>query len=145
VRSATETEEPARRKLLIVRGTGETDDTLLDTLGRHAFSTRVVTRGTEAMEVAGTQVFDAIVLDLNLPDMDAGELLDAIRKTNGHASAPVVAVTALDDRRIVSGLPVQGFIERPVRPGPLIEALGRAGLRVSLGESVTTAGARERI
>lgn len=116
-----------RYRVLIVQGTGEVDARLTAELARQGIETRLVVRGTEAMELAVVENFDAIVLDLSLPDMDAGELLASIRRDGRRPTTPVVAVTSSSDRRIVPGLPVQAFLERPVEAGTLVEALRRAG------------------
>jgi PAS domain S-box-containing protein len=119
------------QSLLIVVGTGEADPQLTTRLARHALEAQVVTRGTEAMELAAARDFDGIVLDLTLPDMDGKELLEAIRNTERQRSTPIVAVTSNPDRRIVPGLRVQAFLERPVQAESLIDTLRRAGVPVS--------------
>lgn len=136
-----------RHHLLIVQGTGELDAGLTTELARHSAEARIVTQGTEAMELAAAESFDGIVLDLSLPDMDAGEVLTSIRKTEREPPTPVVAVTSTRDRRMVPGLPVQAYLERPIRAATLIEALRRAGVLISVERDRpgTVAGVRERV
>ena len=130
-----------RPRLLVIEGTREAADTIVDELRRHSLDVRLVARGIEAMELAAAENFDGIILDLHLPDMDGAELLRAIRACDLHVSTPVVAVTSPADARRAPQLQVQGFVEKPVDPGQLIESLRRAGFPVRHEEGSPVAGA----
>jgi DNA-binding response OmpR family regulator len=68
------------------------------------FVTDAVARGDEALAAASTSVYDVVVLDLGLPDVDGIEVLRALRSGTA-ADVPVLVLTArdaIDDR--VQGL-----------------------------------------
>lgn len=51
------------------------------------------TRGEEALSAAEVEVFDVVLTDVNLPDVDGYELVSRLRKTPTCASIPIIAVT----------------------------------------------------
>jgi len=79
--------------------------------------------GSRGMDLARTQKFDAIVLDLMLPDLDGMTILNALRKAG--IQTPVLILTALgsvDDR--VRGLQ-HGADDYLVKPFAFPELLAR--------------------
>ncbi len=79
--------------------------------------------GTEGLEMTRQRPFDAIVLDLMLPDLDGLSVLDVLR--TGGVHAPVLILTALgsiDDR--VKGLDA-GADDYLVKPFEFPELLAR--------------------
>lgn len=72
------------------------------------------------------QVFDVILLDISLPDMDGFEVLSRIREVPAFAKIPVVVVSNfVQDKDIDWGrkMGVAQFIQKSnVMPGDIIEA-----------------------
>jgi PAS domain S-box-containing protein len=116
------------RRILVVGRREILNASFCDSLRGMSIDTRIVDRGTEAMEVTSTEDFDAIVLDVEVPDMDALELLRAIRATDRHKATPVIALTPTGQTSRALGLPVQGSVEKPLDPARLVAALERAGI-----------------
>jgi len=86
----------------------------------------VAENGAEAMELLSHDFYMAVLTDINMPEMDGYELLEAVRKQYGKI--PVIAVTgeteAIDgDKAFRKGF--DGYIKKPVRPEELYTALGR--------------------
>ena len=73
--------------------------------------------------------FDAIVLDLQLPDMDGFSLVEKIRELPGCADVPVAMLSShrlrADDPR-PQRMGVSVFIYKPVKPEQLLDAISRA-------------------
>jgi CheY-like chemotaxis protein len=77
------------------------------------------TSSVEGLEKAATEVLDAIILDVSLPEMDGFAFLDVLRSTPRTATIPVVLLTAKvtpSDRRRFEGLPVSGVVAKPFNP-----------------------------
>jgi CheY-like chemotaxis protein len=77
------------------------------------------TSSVEGLEKAATEVLDAIILDVSLPEMDGFAFLDVLRSTPATATIPVVLLTAKvtpSDRRRFEGLPVSGVVAKPFNP-----------------------------
>ena len=105
-------------------------------LTRRGFALDAVERGAEAVAAVGEVSYDAVILDLGLPDIDGMEVLATLRERTG-GDLPAVIVTArdaLDDR--VRGLNA-GADDYLVKPFALVEleARLRAVLRRPGGRS----------
>jgi DNA-binding response OmpR family regulator len=109
------------------------DDTRLatmvaDYLGDAGFRTTRAATGAAAMQLAATDSFDAMILDLMLPDADG---LDLCRTLRSRSDMPVLMLTARGDPldRVV-GLEIgaDDYLPKPFEPRELLARL-RAILR----------------
>ncbi len=66
---------------------------------RNVFETILATNGREAVDMAGTQLPDLILMDIMLPEMDGLEATRLIRENPKTRSIPILAVTALSSRK----------------------------------------------
>jgi DNA-binding response OmpR family regulator len=117
-----------------------------DHLEQCGFLVDAVGSGQEALALVSNAPYDALILDLGLPDIDGMAVLTAVRaRTKGHLPALIItARDALDDR--VTGLNA-GADDYLVKPFALVElearlraVLRRPGVR----ESTTHACGRLR-
>ena len=81
--------------------------------------------------LAGTgRPFDAIVLDLQMPDMNGVEFLHTLRQRGLHRQTPVVVVTSeRDDSPLleeVRQMGVAAIVKKPWKPRELAEVVRRA-------------------
>jgi len=85
----------------------------------------------DALEKCRRWRFDAITLDLLLPDGSGWELLKKIRSMQHHRNTPIIVISALEENDLEKiPLPVQGFLTKPVDGHDLLEALKRAGINI---------------
>ncbi|MDK4807986.1 MAG: response regulator [Novosphingobium aromaticivorans] len=103
------------------------------TLGAGGFAVDLVDCGEGALDVLAAESYNAVVLDLGLPDMDGLEVLQALRR-RGDAT-PVLILTARDavsDR--IAGLDsgADDYLAKPFHPRELESRL-RALIRRSQG------------
>src|SRR5262249_17954791 len=99
-----------------------------DYLGRAGYRVERAETGTSGLALQMREAFDAIVLDLMLPDMDG---LDVCRKIPERASLPVLMLTARGDtmdRIIGLELGADDYLPKPFEPRELLARL-RAILR----------------
>jgi len=122
----------AGRKILIVDDDAALRQSLAEQLARHAEFTSVECgTGAAALEVVGRERFDAVLLDVGLPDMDGRELCRAMRRA--AVSAPILMLTAADSEAdTVFGLDAgaNDYVTKPFRLSVLLARL-RAHLRQS--------------
>ncbi len=83
----------------------------------------------DALSLLARAPVDAIILDLQLPDMDGLTLANEIRKRSDGPSPPVLLLSSMrvhaDDASLAqAGISV--YVHKPVRPAQLLEALCRA-------------------
>jgi len=83
--------------------------------------------GREAVEHASSGTFDAIFMDMRMPEMDGLEATRKIRALGGHlADMPIIALTAnafADDIKACRDAGMSDFIAKPLRKKILIEKL----------------------
>ena len=73
--------------------------------------------GEQALKRAAEFRFDAFLLDIKLPDMNGIELCRALRAMDAYRSAPIIFVTALDQREVLQWAVEAGaddFIQKPL-------------------------------
>ena len=94
------------------------------------FSATEVETGTEALDAVKQTHFDAILLDVGLPDLDGREVCRLMRR--GGVKAPIIMLTGSDsDADTILGLDAgaNDYVTKPFRLGVLLARL-RAQLRM---------------
>jgi len=91
--------------------------------------------GEKAVELAGVEAFDAILMDMQMPVLDGLEATRRIKAGGGaNASVPVIALTAnaLDHHRAAwAEVGVDLFVSKPIDPRQLVGCLVQAADRTS--------------
>lgn len=82
-------------KILLVEDHGPMREMIADHLVEQGFAVEAFSRGKEALAAAEGIDYDAVILDLGLPDIDGMELLRTLR-ADSRLSVPVVILTARD-------------------------------------------------
>lgn len=92
-------------------------------LERHGYSVTHTSNGQAGVELAATQVFDLILLDIQLPGMDGHAVARAIRENPSLSRLPIVAVTSYamaGDREKALAVGCDGYIEKPIDPDTFV-------------------------
>jgi len=99
------------------------------------FVVDVALDGNEGLHLALSGAFDAVILDLMLPELSGSDLLDALRKTGNKT--PVLVLTAKEDKASVIGLLDRGADDYLAKPFDLGELMARvkALIRRSKGQA----------
>lgn len=82
-------------KLLIIEDMKELADSMKEGLVQNGFAVDISYDGQSGEEKAFVNNYDAILLDLNLPDKDGIEILRFLRREN--INTPVIIITARDE------------------------------------------------
>ena len=99
-------------------------------LQKQGYTSAVANNGREAVEAWARQPFDAILMDMMMPEMDGLEATMAIRereKTTG-THIPIIAITAnamVGDREKCLAAGMDEYISKPVDVTKLYEVLHR--------------------
>lgn len=120
----------AGHKILIVDDDAALRRSLAEQLQLHEeFLAAEAANGTEALDMAKAQYFDAILLDVGLPDLDGRELCRVMRRAG--IRSPILMLTGADgEADMILGLDsgANDYITKPFRLNVLLARL-RAQLR----------------
>jgi len=116
-------------RLLVAEDDGLNEELMCKLLARAGHAVRVARNGREAVALATTEAFDALLLDLHLPEMDGFEVVERIRdreRATGARRLPVIATTArsrreVQDACLAAGM--EGFLGKPLSLATLRAAL----------------------
>ncbi|MDB6102536.1 MAG: DNA-binding response regulator, OmpR family, contains and winged-helix domain [Gammaproteobacteria bacterium] len=115
-------------RILLVEDDPRLAEMLSEYLGQAGFRVTVAPLGATALERLAGAEYDAVVLDLMLPDMDG---LDLCRQLRTRADTPVLMLTARGepiDRIVGLELGADDYLPKPFQPRELLARL-RAILR----------------
>src|ERR1700690_3874787 len=115
-------------RILLVEDDARLAEMLQEYLGQAGFAVTAVSLGANALERLNEAEYDAVVLDLMLPDMDG---LEVCRRLRADHDTPVLMLTARGDAidRIVGlELGADDYLPKPFEPRELLSRL-RATVR----------------
>jgi DNA-binding response OmpR family regulator len=120
-------------RILLVEDDARLATMVVDYLGEAGFRTTRAASGAAAMQLAASESFDAMILDLMLPDVDG---LDICRALRAKSDMPVLMLTARGDpldRVVGLELGADDYLPKPFEPRELLARL-RAILRRRAGQ-----------
>jgi signal transduction histidine kinase/CheY-like chemotaxis protein len=94
---------------------------------KFGYSVVAVKNGREAVDRAEREVFDLILMDISMPEMDGLEATAILRATYRHSRhIPIVAMTAhalIGDRETFLRAGMDGYVSKPITPDDLLSAI----------------------
>jgi len=125
--------------LLIADDDAENRSILQRLLEPHGFRISFAVNGVEAIAQMAKRHFDAVLLDIQMPEMDGFEVLSRLRESGQLGNTPVIVVTGLQEeqdavRCIEIG--AEDFLSRPIRPALLMARLSASLEKKRLREKV---------
>ncbi len=114
------------RKILLVEDNEINLAMTKEILEAMGFSTYTAACGKAAIELAGCNRFDVILMDIRMPDMDGYETTRRIRELEAAKETKIIALTAdavegVADKARASGM--NGFLTKPLYPAKLSRVL----------------------
>lgn len=116
------------QRILLIEDDIRLAELIREYLGEAGFRVTHAASGSKGLELSAREAFDAIVLDLMLPDMDG---LDVCRRVRSGAETPILMLTARGDamdRIIGLEMGADDYLPKPFEPRELLARL-RAILR----------------
>jgi len=126
------------RRVLVVDDEAEIAQLIADQLAPFDVTATIATGGQAALDQLRTGEFDAITLDIKMPEVDGFDVLRRIRLEPDLMDLPVVFVSVFSDHRDLAG---EWVVSKPIDADELREVLGMA---VITGRSRVLVVAREK-
>jgi hypothetical protein len=112
-------------------------------LSRLGHTAKVATNGLEALDILKDEVFDAVLMDIEMPELDGLDATKAIRSGNRdvlNPDIPIIALTAhalkdYEDKSFEAGM--NGYLTKPVDINLLAEALDKVLINSSANSSIS--------
>ncbi|HXD63094.1 MAG TPA: ATP-binding protein [Solirubrobacteraceae bacterium] len=111
------------RRVLIVDDESEVAELIADQLASLDVDTTIATSGEEALVALRGERFDAVTLDILMPDMDGFEVLRQIRADPDLRATPIVFVSVFSARTELSG---EWVVAKPIDAAELRQVLAAA-------------------
>ena len=122
--------------VLIVEDEVKIRDVFIRFLNAKGFAAREAKDGLEAVELAGHQHFDLIVMDLKMPKLDGLSAFEQIRQA--QPEVPVIFITGYrvnDQLNEALKLPGVAYLHKPFTFEDLAAAINRMAVGPQSGES----------
>jgi CheY-like chemotaxis protein len=103
-------------------------------LEKHGHRVTVAGNGREALQALAAEMFDVVLMDVQMPEMDGLEATAAIRRLEAdrgatHPRVPIVAMTAhalSGDRERCLAAGMDDYVAKPIQARQLLDVIGRA-------------------
>jgi CheY-like chemotaxis protein len=95
-------------------------------LERMGYRADIASNGLEAVESIQRQVYDVILMDVQMPEMDGLDATRSIRKLTEVTQPHIIAMTANameGDREMCMAAGMNDYISKPIRVNELVDAL----------------------
>jgi CheY-like chemotaxis protein len=118
-------------------------------LERRGYSVTVTTNGKEAVTAWENSHFDAVLMDVQMPEMDGFEATTIIRRKEQGTGrrVPIIAMTAHalkgdEQRCLAAGM--DGYISKPIRTAEMFGTIERVLAQSNGGRAPESVEVRER-
>ncbi|MFN0247934.1 MAG: response regulator [Kofleriaceae bacterium] len=114
--------------VLVVEDDERDQAQLVSTLSDAGYDVDVATTGAQALGKWRARLFDAVTIDLLLPDMSGLDVLGALQGDPRATGVPIIVVTVVPDTNVLAGFQVHEVLHKPLDSNGLLDSLRRAGV-----------------
>ncbi len=114
------------KRVLVIEDNVDNMELITFILEKNGYSTIKAENGKIGIEIALEEKPDFIMLDIQLPDMNGLDVLQAIRGSDINGEIPVIAITSYamsGDREKMLAAGCDGYIEKPIDPVTIINQI----------------------
>ena len=117
--------------VLVIEDPAADQDAIVGVLSAAGFNVETANTRAQALMKLASRAFDAITLDLILPDATGADILNDLRANDRNRHAPIVVITMVARDGVIAGFAVHDILSKPVNGPHLVQALERAGVTAS--------------
>ncbi|MDB4985676.1 MAG: Histidine kinase, partial [Myxococcaceae bacterium] len=114
--------------ILVVEDDRDDQRLISATLSGAGFNVEIAETGKQAALACGERLFDAVTLDLLLPDRSGLQVLRELRSSGLNRDTPVIVLSVVAEQQVVHGFAVSDFLAKPVESDKILGSLQRAGI-----------------
>lgn len=118
----------AQWKVLVVEDELDGQEVVCDILSMNHIRSQAVGDAPTALDYLSANAYDAVIIDIALPEIDGWELLSYIRDNQQFALLPCVAITAFHNSEVKQKSLESGFdayLPKPLNGEKLVQELKR--------------------
>jgi PAS domain S-box-containing protein len=117
-----------QRRVLVIEDDAADREWIVQILSEAGFAVDQAVTGKEATRKCRERLYDAITLDLILPDLGGWGVLREIRNAGLNAETPILAVTVASQKSAIAAFRIHDLLPKPITKIGLLDSLERAGL-----------------
>jgi PAS domain S-box-containing protein len=118
---------PDAPTVLVIEDDGVDQAQLAQILRSAGYQVEVAGTAQRALQLAAARRYDAITLDLLLPDRSGLEVLGELRAGGPNREVPVVVITMVTETATLAGFAISDVLTKPIRQHEVNAALRRLG------------------
>ena len=115
--------QAGRQAVLVVEDDAKEQAWIVRTLTAAGYAVEAAASGAAAIRVAAERSFDAVTLDLLLPDMSGWDVLRALRAGDRNRDIAALVLTVVAEKGAGVGFVIQDLLVKPVQAEDLLGAL----------------------
>jgi len=123
-------------RILVIEDDERDQEVLVRTLTNAGYGVMTASSGAQALALSREHAYDAITLDLLMPDMTGIDVLERIRADGHNRDVPVIVVTVVAERGVLAGFAVHDLLPKPLEGAALLKSLERSGIHPARSGSV---------
>jgi PAS domain S-box-containing protein len=112
-------------RVLVIEDDPADQDRIIAALVGAGYAVDTAATGAQALRAASERTYDAITLDLLLPDANGLQILGALRELPGSRELPVIVISVVSEQ-VTGGFVVHEVLQKPLQSENLLSSLSRA-------------------
>jgi two-component system, chemotaxis family, chemotaxis protein CheY len=115
-----------KKNILVVEDSAFVGELIVFSLRNQGYRLKLVKDGEEALVMAKSRLFDLVLTDINMPNMDGLSMIRALRNLKGYTDIPMLVITVESDRRLklqAKMVGATGWLVKPFDPKTLLNTV----------------------
>ncbi|MBF0396746.1 MAG: response regulator [Desulfobacterales bacterium] len=124
-------------KILLVEDNKINQQVAMELLEHKGFLVSIANNGREAIEIINHNTFNAVLMDIQMPEIDGFETTKLIRKISKFVDLPIIAMTAhalSEEKEKCFDSGMNDYVSKPIDPDKLFSTLAK-WIKISKKES----------